>query len=330
MINIAQIGIGYWGPNLLRNLIKNSHCKIMKIIEIDPIRIKFVSDNFPNIKISTNLDDVLNDTNIDAVVISTPAKTHFNIAIKCLRANKHILVEKPIATTVKEAIKLFSLAEKKNLVAMSGHTFLFNSAVRFIKKYIENGELGDLIYIFTQRLNLGRIRNDINAMWNFAPHDISIIQYWLNNTSHNALSYNGRSYIQKNIDDVGFLTIQYPDNILANIHVGWLNPNKVRKITLIGSKKMIEYDDLLKNKVSIVDKGIDIIHNLDENMEFDKNNFKINYRSKSVLKPKIEYHEPLKVEIDHFLDCIKKNIICLTGKDHSINVVKILEESNPL
>lgn len=330
MINVAQIGVGYWGPNLLRNLNTNKNINIKKIVEVDSLRIKFINNNFPQIQVTKNFDEVLNDKTIDAIVIATPAKTHFELGLQSLNAKKHILVEKPIATSVENTKKIFLTAEKNNLIAMSGHTFLYNSAVRYIKKIIDSGELGEIIYIFSQRLNLGRVRSDINSLWNLAPHDISIIQYWLDNKKHNYINYNGVSYIQKGIDDIGFLNIKYPGNILANIHVGWLCPNKIRKITLVGSKKMLEYDDIAEKKISIFDKGIDIVHNLKANMEFDKNKYDIKYRSKVAVNPNIRYEEPLKIEIEHFVDCIVNKTNCITGKNHSINVIKILEEACPI
>ena len=178
-INIAQIGVGYWGPNLLRNLVNNKSCKVKTVVDLSEERREFVRGLYPEINISDNVDDIINDKNVNAVIIATPVATHFDLAIQCLQSRKHILVEKPMATTVDEVEQIGKLAKKNGLVAMVGHTFLYNSAVRYVKILIDSGELGDIRYIYSQRVNLGRIRSDVDALWNLAPHDISIIQYWL-------------------------------------------------------------------------------------------------------------------------------------------------------
>jgi predicted dehydrogenase len=196
-------------------------------------------------------------------------------------------------------------------------------------KLIDSGELGDIFYIYSQRLNLGRIRSDVDALWNFAPHDISIIQYWLENPDPLSIVRRGISYIQIGIDDVVFLNIFYPGKIMANIHVSWLDPRRVRCITIVGSKKMVIYDDVAENKVSIFDKGIDRMAQLGTNMDFDNPFSQIfNHRSGDVLLPKIDFREPLKVEFDHFIDCIQNGTECLTGIKHARGVINILEEAS--
>ena len=294
-------------------------------MDLSKERRTFVNRLYPAITLSENTQEIIEDDKIDAVVISTPVATHFEIAKLCLEAGKHILVEKPIATTIEEVTELSEIAESKNLVAMVGHTFLFNSAVRYIKNLIDNNELGEIRYIYSQRLNLGRIRTDVDALWNLAPHDISIIQYWLNEAKPISIHKNGMDFVQKNIDDVVFMNIKYPDNIMANIHVSWLDPHKTRKMTIVGTKKMVVYDDISENKVIIYDKGIDPMAVLGENMDFDNpNTFSFTHRSRNILIPKIEWIEPLKVEIEHFVECIKGNSTCLTDCKHAMNVVGIL------
>jgi predicted dehydrogenase len=179
MLNVAQIGVGYWGPNLLRNLVANRSCKVKTVVDLLKERRDYVLGLYPSIQITDDVDQVFQDTEIDGVVIATPVATHFDLAIKALEEGKHILVEKPLATSVAEVQQIGKLANQKNLVAMVGHTFLFNAAVRYVKQLIDSGEIGDVCYIYSQRLNLGRIRSDVDALWNFAPHDISIIQYGL-------------------------------------------------------------------------------------------------------------------------------------------------------
>jgi len=326
---VAQIGVGYWGPNLLRNLVLNKDCVVKIVVELSKERQNFVIENYPNIKVSDDINKILNDPEIEAVVISTPVESHFDISCRMLNSGKNILVEKPMAKTFREVLEIKRIADKNNLTAMVGHTFLFNPAVRYIKKIINNGYLGQIRYIYSQRVNLGRIRNDVDALWNLAPHDISIIQYWLNEKEPIEIDRVGMSYIQEGIDDVAFLTLKYSEKILANIHVSWLDPHKLRRITIIGSKKMVFYDDIAKDKVIILNKGIDKVAVLGEEMDFDtSSNFNFQYRSQGVEKPKIDGEEPLKIEIEHFINCVRKIDKCLTDADHAGKVVKILERAS--
>ena len=328
MINVAQIGIGYWGPNILRNLVNNASTRVMMVADLSEERGNYVSSLYPDIEFSTNSTDVINDDRIDAVVIATPVHNHFKIAMQCLKAGKHVLVEKPMAMNVLEVDQIEQLSKKNNLVAMVGHTFLYNSAVIYIKKILDNGEIGDVRYIYSQRTNLGRIRNDIDALWNLAPHDISIIQYWLDESSPISISRQGMAFVQSGIDDVVFLNLKYQKNIMANIHVSWLDPHKIRKMTIVGTKKMIVYDDISENKITIYDKGIDRMAVLGENMDFDNSSsFSFNYRSGDIIIPKLNWIEPLKAEIDHFAECILDDVDCISGTKNARSVVKILENS---
>jgi len=329
MLKVAQIGIGYWGPNLLRNLVANQRCQVTAAVDLAAERLHYVQRLYPAIRITDNVDEVLGDSETDAVVIATPVATHFDLAMKALNAGKHVLVEKPMAGSVAEVDEIGRLAEKQHLVAMVGHTFLFNAAVRHVKKLIDAGELGNIRYINTQRLNLGRIRSDVDALWNLAPHDISIVQYWLDNPTPLSVSRRGIDIIQNGIDDVVFMNILYPNKIMANIHVSWLDPNKVRSITVVGSRKMVVYDDMADNKIAIYDKGIDRKAVLGENMDYDNQHFPVfNYRSGDVLMPRVDFQEPLKVEIDHFIDCIEHGIDCITGVEHARKVIAILSSSS--
>jgi len=328
-INIGQIGVGYWGPNLLRNLISNENCQVKTVVDLSKDRRHFVQDLYPSVRVSDRVEDIINDADIEAVVIATPVATHFDFALRCLESGKHILVEKPMATTVAEVKQIGKIANEKVLVAMVGHTFLFNSAVRYVKTLIDSGELGDIRYIYSQRVNLGRIRNDVDALWNLAPHDVSIIQYWLGDPEPVSVHNNGQAYVQEGIDDVVFLNISYPGGIMANIHVSWLDPHKIRRMTVVGSKKMVVYDDIAENKIAIYDKGIDRMAKLGEHMDFDDPaNFNFNHRSGDVVLPKIVWVEPLKTEIAHFMDCIQNETNCLTDSSHAGKVVEILEKAS--
>jgi predicted dehydrogenase len=328
MLKIAQLGCGYWGPNLLRNFQSLSECTVTHVVESSSERKKFIHSNFPKVSTELKLEEILADDKIDAIVIATPAKFHFEQAKLALLAGKHVFVEKPLAQKVYEVEELQLISEKFKLICMVGHTFLFNPAVRFVKSMIENEDLGKLYYIYSQRLNLGRIRSDVNALWNFAPHDVSIIQYWLNEIAPISISHRGSSFVQNGIEDVSFLNLTYPTGVMANIHVSWLDPNKTRKITIVGSKKMIIYDDLATNKIAVFDKGIDVVAKLGQQMDFDDLSIlSFNHRSGNVFFPKIDWIEPLRTETQHFIDCIKGKTSCITGPIHAKKVVDILEKA---
>ncbi len=325
MITIAQIGVGYWGPNLLRNAVANPECIVKTVSDFSKERHDYVKKNYPSIRVTRNNEDIFTDPDIDAVIIATPVHTHYQLAIKALQAGKHVLVEKPMATTIQEIDHIEVEAKKRNLVAMVGHTFVYNSAVRYVKNLIESGDIGEIRYIYSQRLNLGRIRSDVDALWNFAPHDISIIQYLLDNPTPLSVQRNGIACIQPGIQDVVFLTITYPNNILAHIHVSWLDPRKIRQMVIVGSKKMVVYDDVKEDKIAIYDKGIDIHAVLGEHMDFDTQNpYLIKYRNGDLVYPQIDFEEPLKVEIQHFFDCINGKETCKSGPSEARNVIRVL------
>ena len=330
-IVLAQLGCGYWGPNLLRNFSALPDCTVKYVVDSSAERRAFVESSFPRSRAVPSVEEVLGDGSVDAVVIATPAASHYSLAKQVLEAGKHVFVEKPLATKASEVDELARCAAARKLVVMTGHTFVYNSAVRYVKTLIDAGELGEIRYIYSQRLNLGRIRSDIDALWNFAPHDISIIQYWLDDQEPVSVSRTGMAYMQDGIDDVVFLNLEYPGKIIANIHVSWLDPQKVRKMIIVGSRKMVVYDDVADNKITIYDKGIDRRAILGENMDFDNPRLsQFNYRSGDILIPQIKFAEPLRVEAEHFADCIRNARDPLTGLDHARTVVSILERAQPL
>jgi predicted dehydrogenase len=326
MITIAQIGCGYWGPNLLRNLSTNPKCHVKWVAEESPQRRTYIETNFPKTQITANWEDIVNDPEVDGVVIATPASTHYQLTKAVLKAGKHALVEKPLAMSTPEADELVSLAEETGRILMVGHTFLYNSAVRYVKEFIEKGELGEIYYIYSKRLNLGQIRSDVNAWWNLAPHDISILLYLMNGELPSSVTAHGIDYIQPGIEDVVFATLTWENKVTAHIHVSWLDPGKIRQMTLVGSKKMLIYDDVSDDKIKILDKGIDRLPKIGERMDYDNvNNYQLLQRTGDILLPKINFQEPLKIEIIHFLECISENKESLTGKKHARDVVAILE-----
>src|SRR5438093_4456381 len=236
---LAQFGCGYWGPNLLRNFSALPGCTVKYVVDSSVERRGFVESSFPFSRAIETHQTVLEDPSVDAVVIATPAASHFSLAKDALDAGKHVFVEKPLATKVAEVDELSRRAGERNLVVMTGHTFVYNSAVRYVKRLIDAGELGELRYIYSQPLNLGRIRSDIDALWNFAPHDISIIQYWLDDPEPISIGRQGMAYMQEGIGDVVLLSLVYPRKVIANVHVSWLDPQKVCKMITVGSAKRV-------------------------------------------------------------------------------------------
>jgi predicted dehydrogenase len=325
---LAQLGCGYWGPNLLRNFTSLPNCLVKYVVDSSPERRAFVEANFPRTTAVDSTTIALSDPDVAGIVIATPAGTHFRLAKEALLAGKSVFVEKPLATKVAEVDELEKLADARNLVVMAGHTFLFNAAVRYVKRLIDAGELGEIRYIYSQRLNLGRIRPDIDALWNFAPHDISIIQYWLGDPTPLSVHRVGMDFIQDGIDDVVFLSIVYPNKIIANIHVSWLDPQKVRKMIVVGSRKMVVYDDIADDKIAIYDKGIDKRAILGENMDFDHPRSEpFNYRSGDLLMPHVNFTEPLRSETETFVECLRDGGKPITGIAHARNVISILEQA---
>jgi len=326
-ITLAQIGCGYWGPNLLRNFSALQNCHLKYLVDTSAERRAFVKKSFPTINAVADLEPIWQDSEVEGVIIATPAGSHFELARTALQFGKHVFVEKPLATSVAEVDALGELASKSQRIVMAGHTFLYNSAVRYVKNLIDNGELGDIRYIYSQRLNLGRIRSDIDALWNLAPHDISIIQYWLNDPEALQVVRHGMAYVQPRVDDVVFLNIIYANKVMANIHVSWLDPQKVRKMVIVGSKKMVVYDDIAEDKIAVFDKGIDRIAKLGENMDFDALRVSFGYRSGDVLLPGLKWVEPLRREAEHFIHCIRTGESPLSGIAHARRVVGILERA---
>src|SRR3990167_768117 len=324
MINIAIIGAGYWGPNLIRNFVQLSEVDQIIVCDIREDRLQKMSSQYPKVKTTTCSEDIFKNSTIDAVDVALPAQMHYTYRKKGLLAGKHVKVEKPLAVNTNEANELIDIARNKNKILMVGHTFLYNPAVRKIKEYIKNGDLGEIYYIFSQRLNLGKIRSDVNVMWNLAPHDISMVLYWLDELP-SKVSAKGVSFIQEGIEDVVFMNLDFPSGKTAHFHVSWLDPSKARKIVIVGSKKMIVYDDVsVDAKITIYDKGIDkknIMAELPEIESFGK--FQLMQRSGDVLIPKIDFREPLSIECSEFVECIQNGRKPLADGINGYNVVNV-------
>jgi predicted dehydrogenase len=327
-VRIAQIGLGYWGPNLARNLATVDGGELAVLCDADPARLERMARQLPGPRLVTDYAQVLADEKVDAVVLATPVETHFELARAALEAGKHVLVEKPLARTSAECETLIDLADARDLRLMVGHVFVYNAAVRKVKEYIDRGDLGDIYYIYSQRLNLGQVRHDVNAMWNFAPHDLSILCDWLD-AEPVAVTARGYSYVQPDIEDVVFMTLDFPGRIGANIHISWLDPLKVRRMTIVGSEKMVVYDDVSADaKITIYDRGVTrkLIGDGDDPAAYRTfGEFQLLLRAGDVLIPKLEFTEPLQLECQHFVDCIRTGETPRSDGRQGLRVVRALE-----
>ncbi len=331
-VNIALVGLGYWGPNLARNLILLDGGRLHTICDSRPDQLAKYSALYPNARATADFDSVIGDEDIDAIVLATPLETHHRLARAALAAGKHVLVEKPLAATSDECRDLIEIAADRGRTLMVGHVFLYNSAVRKVKDYITSGELGDVMYVYSQRLNLGQVRHDANALWNFAPHDLSIIGYWLDAEPRQVVA-RGFDYLQPGIEDVVFMTLDYPGGVGANVHISWLDPMKVRRMTVVGSEKMVVYDDVSTDaRITLYDKGVtrtsrraDAAINAPIGRFETFGEFQLLLRAGDVVIPKLDFVEPLRVETQHFVDCIVSGDAPLSDGHDGLRVVQALE-----
>lgn len=325
MIKVAFVGLGYWGPNLLRNLSALEDVEITVLCDFDLKRLESLRQRYcPAARAISDYHALADDPDVDAVVIATPIRTHYELGSFLLAAGKHIFIEKPLARTTAECQSLIDLAERHRRVLMVGHVFEFNAAVQRIKQYIDEGELGKLFYVYSQRVNLGRIQHDVNALWSFAPHDVSIMNYWFGQEPVR-VSARGFSYLNPAIEDVVFMTLEYPNGVGAHLHLGWLDPRKVRLMSLVGSKKMLVYDDVsLDGKIQLYDKGV---ADLDDFLESPETfaEFQFSIRAGDLVIPTLQFSEPLQSECRHFIDCIQQGRTPLTDGWDGLRVVKVLE-----
>jgi len=320
MINVGVIGAGYWGPNLTRNFQQRSGSNVVMVADLKPERLSYMKSLYPTIETTTDYKDVINSNEIDAVAIATPVFTHKNFAIEAMEQDKHVFVEKPMAASVADARAMIELSERKERCLMVGHTFEYNPAVIKIKEIIDSGELGEIYYINSQRLNLGLFQKDINVVWDLAPHDISIILYWLGKEPK-YITTMGTSHINPAIQDIATVSMVFENNLIAFVQCSWLDPNKIRKITVVGSRKMLVYDDIEpNNKIWLFDKGVEKPEHYDTFADFH-----YSYRYGDISIPKIDSQEPLKVELTDFIDSIENSKRPKTDGRNGLRVVKILE-----
>jgi len=323
MITIGIIGCGYWGPNLIRNYYQLPNCNMLICCDLDQKKLDRMKTLYPGILTTTDVRAVVNNREIDAVGIATPVFTHYPLAKEALLNGKHVFVEKPLCHSSDACLELIRLAEEEEKVLMVGHTFEYTAAVNKIKEIVNSGELGEILYISSVRLNLGLFQQDINVIWDLAPHDISIITYIL---GEHPVSVNGqgKSHYKKDIEDVATITLNFPNGTIAFVHSSWLDPNKVRRTTIVGSKKMLVYNDTEpQEKIKIYDKGVDAPPYYDTFGEFP-----FSYRYGDIHSPRIEDYEPLRKECAHFLECIEKNQTPRSDGYSGLRVVSVLEAAS--
>ena len=324
LLRIGVIGCGYWGPNLIRNFAALDKAKVVAVGDMRPERLNWASKNFPSVSILTpDVHEVLRHPEVDAIVIATPVSTHHPFAKEALEHGKHVLVEKPFTATSAQAEELIAIAEAKKLKIMVDHTFVYTGAIQTIKRFIDSGQLGDLYYFDSVRVNLGLFQHDVNVIWDLAPHDVSIMDYLLGQ-SPRAVSATGVAHVDSHVENIAYITAFFANNLIGHIHVNWLAPVKVRKTLISGSKKMIIYDDMdPSEKVKIYDKGVDKVETPDQVY-----NLLIQYRTGDMHAPQIDLSEALKKVAQEFVDCIAKDRPALTDGHAGLRVVKILESAN--
>lgn len=320
IINIGVIGYGYWGPNLVRNFSEIPGAKVKTVSDFQPELLAKAQARYPMIEVTTDYQEMLADPKINAVAIATPVSSHFELALAALKAGKHVMVEKPMTETTEQAMRLIDEADRRHLVLMVDHTFVYTGAVQKMHELVTTGELGNIYYYDSVRVNLGLFRHDVNVLWDLAVHDLSIMDYVLQAKPY-AVSATGISHIPRGMENIAYLTLFFENNMMAHIHANWLAPVKVRRTLIGGSQKMIVFDDLEPSeKVKVYDKGITLNGNPDRMYEM-----LINYRAGDMWSPHLEMTEALRTEGLHFIECIQKGERPITDGEAGLRVVKILE-----
>src|SRR5215472_11594464 len=322
-IKVGVVGCGYWGPNLVRNFRQSPDCQLKVLCDSSDSRLGHMRRLYPELATTNKFEDLLNDSDLDAVVIATPVRFHYTMAKAALNVGKHVFIEKPMARTEAEAAELVSLAERQGLILMVGHTFLFSPAVRRMKEIISAGDIGEVQYIAARRLNLGLFQKDINVAWDLAPHDISILLYLLDELPQ-SVSCQGSSHVTRGIEDVTMMNLNFRKHRCAFIHNSWLDPKKVRQMTVVGSQRMIVYDDTEPlEKLKIYDARVEVPPHYDTFAEFT-----YSYHYGDAYVPYIKQDEPLKLECADFLQSIREGRKPLAHGKLGLDVVRILEAAN--
>lgn len=323
MIDLAIVGCGYWGPNLARNFNSLADCRVTVLCDVDPARLQHMKRLYPGVDTCLNYDEVLDRSDVDAVAIATPTRLHYSMAIKALDSGRHVLVEKPLTTSVQECESLLETAEDKSLILMVGHTFLYSPTVRKIREIIRQGDLGELQYVSARRLNLGLFQTDINVAWDLAPHDVSIILYILDEMPI-GVNCQGKAHVTPGIEDVTNMTLTFGNGAFALIHNSWLDPTKIRQMTFVGRKRMLAYDDIEPfEKIRIYDKRVEVPPHYDSFAEFQ-----FSYHQGDMYSPSVKQIESLSLECQHFIDCIKTGVQPESSGAEGLKVVQVLDAAS--
>lgn len=316
---IGILGYGYWGPNLARNFLSLKNAKVKYICDSNPGRLNEAGEKCPGVSLVDKPDVLFEDNEVDAVVVASSAVTHYSLASAALKSGKHVFVEKPICTRVSDGEELVRLAETNHLTLMVGHLMMYHPAVRYMKDYLSSGKTGEILYAYSRRLNLGKVRTEENCLWSLCPHDISVIIHLFGEEPETVIA-KGASFLHEGIEDVAFVTMSFPGGRIANTHVSWLDPSKTRSFTVVADKQMLVLDDMSEEKLSIFDKKAypavkDVAIGYEEEI-------KLHFGEKIV--PHIEMDEPLKIECGHFLECVKTGEKPLTDGRHGLLVLRVL------
>jgi predicted dehydrogenase len=324
MIRVGIIGYGYWGPNLVRNFSENAGAIVHTICDLSPERLERAKGRYPGVRLTTQPDEVVSDQAIDAIAIATPVSTHFDLTQRALQAGKHVMVEKPLAATSDEAARLCAEAERRGRVLLVDHTFVYTGAVRKIRDIVASGDLGELYYYDSVRVNLGLFQHDVSVVWDLAVHDLSILDYVLPNKP-DRVSATGMSHVGDEPENIAYLTLFFSSRLIAHVHVNWLAPVKVRRTLIGGARKMIVYDDIEPSeKIKVYDRGISVT---DTNVE-GIYKMLVSYRTGDMWAPRLELTEALQTEVGHFLRCIQGDERPITGGEAGLRVVRILEAAS--
>lgn len=318
---VAVVGLGYWGPNLLRVLIERGDVKTRWICDTNPSRLGRFGRRYPSVLLTQELDDVLDDPEVDAVLLATPVFTHFELARRCLEAGKHTFVEKPLAPSSEQAAELIALSQDCELTLMCGHTFLYSPPVRAARELIRSGELGDLYFVSSSRVNLGLHQRDVSVIWDLGPHDFSILLYWLG-AAPNRIRATGRDSIVPGIADVAFVSMEFESGLIANVELSWLAPSKLRRTVVVGSKKMIVYEDGSAEPIRIFDRGVDY----KDPETFGE--FHLSYRAGDIRSPNLSNEEPLSLQIEDFVRAVRLGEPQARGLELALDVVRLAEAAD--
>src|SRR3954470_19983757 len=317
-VNVAVAGLGYWGPNLLRALFELPDVEVSYVCDLDPERLDRFGRRYPSARATRDFDNVLSDPHVDAVVIATPVFSHFGLASRALNAGKHVFVEKPLASSSAEAGELLELADQMDRVIMCGHTFLYSPAVREVKRIIQSGELGEVYFISASRVNLGLHQRDVSVVWDLGPHDFSILLYWMDEMP-NWVGAVGRDSVVKGIPDVAFIDMEFPSGALSHIELSWLAPSKLRRTVVVGSQKMVVYDDSSSEPVRVFDSGV----SYEDPETFGQ--YQLSYRTGDIVSPRLETTEPIVTELSDFIAGVRVGRAPDGNPALARNVVRLIE-----